>query len=254
MAFCSGCGEKIDEKTKFCSSCGTKINSAEEKPLSNKINLSKEKNSINTGANSKKIIGLAVLILLGVIILIGGGKGEDTKYICSDGSTVSDISLCQNNNVQKTPSSTFCGDGRCQANEDCSSCSSDCGVCQQTVKPVEKQCKTIHTAGGFFSDMLGIPPGITWWVENVCGYSYPDGSFPDSEVISANRFCQSNILVDEYYTCENNLCIKKAKRFDCATLATNGKCYNSDIPRIGWGRPECYVVDASDDWRIISTN
>ena len=73
------------------------------------------------------IIILAV-ILLGVFAYFGvvtPTNNSDTTNQNSDSSNNAPI-------VSNTPQ-TYCGDGACNANEDCSTCSSDCGKCKSDI-------------------------------------------------------------------------------------------------------------------------
>lgn len=191
---------------------------------------------------------IIVLGVLSMLVLVGCAQ-QQTKYVCSDGTTVSDASYCPKQESrpaqtqQKT--SSYCGDNICQSSESCSSCPSDCGACQQET---QKECKTIQTSGGRFSQMYGIPAGMTYWIENVCGYEINDVfDEPNSRV--GNRYCQGNVLVDEYFTCESNQCIPKARRFNCADLASGGICNDN-----GASRPECVYTDSSGKTQIRTTN
>lgn len=241
MAFCHNCGKKINEEGEFCSECGTKITSKRE------IKEGHHKESTPKQNKSNWII-LAIacffIVLIGGLLIIRGGKEpvKSTDVVSSPSSQ---------QNQQSPQPRTYCGDGNCQSDESCSSCPSDCGRCQQ--ETIQKKCKTVHTRGGWFSEMYDIPSGVTYWIENVCGFEI-NGVFDESNSRVSNRYCQANILVDEYFTCESNQCVSNARRFNCASLASNGKCYDGSSPRIGWGRPECYYVDSSGEWQVISTN
>jgi len=168
---------------------------------------------------------------------------ENTNNVCD-----SDETTQQNTNNQQSSSNNeptiYCGDETCQSSESCSDCPSDCGDC-----PIEKECNVYHTSGGWFSEMYNIPAGQTYWIENSCGYVYEGENLPsESNTLVGNRYCDGNVLVDEYFTCQSNTCIEDARRFNCAELAENGKCQDDN------GRPECYFITGSGEKQIITTN
>lgn len=76
------------------------------------------------------------IIVLGLvlvsILVISGCAQQQTKYVCPDGTTVSDTSFCPKQEVKQEyqQPTQYCGDGSCNNGESCSSCSSDCGNCE----------------------------------------------------------------------------------------------------------------------------
>lgn len=65
MAFCSNCGEKIDDGVKFCSNCGKTINNLPNEPI---IQLSKNKSAISQENNSSEVKKtLNIMALIGFI-------------------------------------------------------------------------------------------------------------------------------------------------------------------------------------------
>jgi hypothetical protein len=73
------------------------------------------------------------LLLLGLItiIFIAGCTQQTTMYVCSDGSSVSNPTLCPEQE-EKTTTST-CGNQFCESGEDCNNCPKDCGLCQKLI-------------------------------------------------------------------------------------------------------------------------
>lgn len=76
------------------------------------------------------LYGIIVLAIIG-IIFISGYTQQQIRYVCPDGTTVSDVSLCPKQETQEeTQVDTYCGDGICQSDENCQVCSRDCGSCR----------------------------------------------------------------------------------------------------------------------------
>lgn len=91
----------------------------------------------------KKIILALGLICL--IMLVGCAK---TKYVCPDGSTVSDSSLCPKQTTQNTetkPSSLYCGDGVCNGNEK----APDCDDCKMNVRIENLKYEILNPVGQY---------------------------------------------------------------------------------------------------------
>ncbi len=74
---------------------------------------------------SKYLFGLFLIV---GILVVGGCAQQQTKYVCPDGTTVSDVSYCPKQvpkSVETKPSGPYCGDDICNGNErvpDCADC------------------------------------------------------------------------------------------------------------------------------------
>lgn len=151
------------------------------------------------------------IIILGIFLVsllaLSGCAKQQVMYVCPDGVTVSDASYCLR---QQAPVQG-----------------------QQTALKV---CKTTHTDGGRFSGLYDIPEGMSFWVENICGYEI-NGVYDDSTTKVGSRYCDGTDLMDTYFTCENNECVGQSRRFSCADLAPNSVCVDNFLDR-----PECLNV------------
>ena len=87
------------------------------------------------------------LVLLSVIILSGCAQ-QQTKYVCPDGTTVSDSSYCQrqeSNPVDTKPTGPSCGDGICNGNEK----APDCDDCEINIRIENLRYELLKPAGQF---------------------------------------------------------------------------------------------------------
>ena len=78
---------------------------------------------------------LIILLILMTVVVISGCINQK-KYVCPDGSVVSDPTLCPKTTITITTTTTIksiCGDGICQSDENCTSCGNDCGYCKLTI-------------------------------------------------------------------------------------------------------------------------
>ena len=158
----------------------------------------------------EKSVLITGIFLLSILALSGCAK-QQLMYVCPDGVAVSDASYClRQAPVQAAPAQN-----------------------QQTALKV---CKTTHIDGGRFSGMYDIPEGMSFWVENLCGYEI-NGVYDESTTKVSSRYCDGNDLMDTYFTCENNECVGQSRRFSCADLATNSVCVDNHLDR-----PECLNV------------
>lgn len=76
----------------------------------------------------KKVLLLIPLIAVVLVSMCAqqptGQAIKETEYVCPDGSTVSDPSLCPK---------SYCGDNTCDPDESCSTCLQDCGECKASL-------------------------------------------------------------------------------------------------------------------------
>lgn len=71
----------------------------------------------------KLIIGL---LIIGIFVLSGCTQ-QQSKYVCPDGSIVSDTSFCPKQESSPVETKSYCGDGICQNSEiEGNNCPSDC--------------------------------------------------------------------------------------------------------------------------------
>jgi len=105
------------------------------------------------------------LFLLSILILSGCAQ-QQTKYVCPDGSTVSDISLCSK---QQT---SFCGDEKCDSSESCGTCISDCSKCRLSEDDIVVSLKW---------KISGMIEGVNW---GKCG-EYNAGDIDGSIILSS---------------------------------------------------------------------
>lgn len=102
---------------------------------------------------------LIILLLVGIIFIISGYVQQSPKkeYVCPDGSIVTDPKLCPKETATEptiTQPTTYCGDGRCQSDESCSSCPQDCGACEAPGKLIFSSVEGnyfwyVHAAEGY---------------------------------------------------------------------------------------------------------
>jgi len=108
------------------------------------------------------LMGLLILSIL----LLSGCTQQQIKYVCSDGSTVLDSSLCPKQETKQAYQQPipYCGDGICQSSENCSSCSSDCGTCK-TQGQISFVRDIGDNHGEFFESCSG--EGYPAWCEQI---------------------------------------------------------------------------------------
>ena len=99
-----------------------------------------------------------ILILVLIIALFIAGCAQ-TQYVCPDGTTVDDLSMCEEETIEtdttdtdvkedivkeatKITTAPYCGDGICATDytENCDLCPKDCGICTLTISSAE--CET----------------------------------------------------------------------------------------------------------------
>ena len=111
-------------------------------------------------------------------------------------------------------------------------------------------CTIVHHCGGWYGGgYVGRSNDVTVWIEYGCGY-IPSGStiIDESTAVPGVRECgPHNTLIDEYFVCENNECVKKTRTFNCGELVVGGFC-NDD-----WRRPECYYEDSFGATQVVHT-
>ena len=212
------------------------------------------------------ITGIIVIAILVGAIIISSNMNKSPDYNSNTNTQTSSDSSNSQQYVDNTPS---CSDecsfsGKKCIGNDVYSCadtdddgcneqwmSSNCADSQSCInaecvtqqQESTKVCKTFHTSGGWFGQMYDLPSG-TWWVENSCGFEI-DGVLDEANLNAGKRYCSVNVLVDEYFSCESNMCISKSNRFNCADLSSGGLCKDDS------GRPECYTSDLQ---QVVTTN
>ena len=75
----------------------------------------------------KKKEWLLPSIIVGVVIVLV------FFYLVGDLDSSDNTNYNLNQAPEDTVSKPYCGDGFCNSNEDCSSCSSDCGICEKEI-------------------------------------------------------------------------------------------------------------------------
>ena len=95
-----------------------------------------------------KINTIIIGLILVSVLIISGCAQQQTKYVCPDGTTVSDSSYCQrqeSKQVETKPTGPICGDGVCNGNEK----APDCEDCKINLRIENLRYEILKPAGQF---------------------------------------------------------------------------------------------------------
>lgn len=125
-----------------------------------------------------------LLIILGIlsIFVLAGCAQQQTKYVCPDGTTVSDASYCpkqESKPVETKTSSPYCGDGICNGNEK----APDCDDCKANIRIENLQIKVLPQPSGAFEEFYISNYDVVQLGDDVAVYPGYDlyGGFSDTQ-------------------------------------------------------------------------
>lgn len=148
-----------------------------------------------------------ILLIIGILVMSSCAQ-QQTKYVCPDGSTVSDDSLCPKETRE------YCGDNKCNNNENCKSCPSDCGNCPINCE-VTYGPKTVQ--GIKVKDIKCVDETGEYWGESGahCDWDNTDSNVP-------GQSHRSSKIVKDRVTCQNNRCVVESYVVkDCSKYDTS---------------------------------
>ncbi|MBU0898641.1 MAG: hypothetical protein KJ613_02385 [Nanoarchaeota archaeon] len=139
-----------------------------------------------------------VSIIAGPVVLAGKGGSKGPSQ-CKDGIDNDNDGFIdypndlgcdnKNDNDEWNPTIIYCGDGTCNGDETCETCSIDCGEC-----PIPNSCS--DTDGGITTYTIGTVSGYY----NEEPYEYTD--FCSDEMTLREYYCVNGQWNSMYYTCQ----------------------------------------------------
>ena len=161
MVYCHDCG-KENKKGKFCKFCGAKLKS---NYFSNKILIFAviiftliilEVIALNTPIEKENVFGQIKrgnFLLLGIEFCGNSKCDENELYICKKDCVWCGDGRCQKEEIGNCyDDCEWCGDGYCQSNENCGTCSKDCGNCKADFYCGDRVCNPGECNAGCTKD------------------------------------------------------------------------------------------------------
>jgi len=215
MVYCKKCG-KENKRGKFCRSCGEKLPSASIPPkfkfpliiggIVIAILFLLEISALNVSIEDESFLGDVKrmnYMLAGIEVCGNGVCAEDELYVCKKDCVWCGDNLCQKEEIGNCyEDCEWCGDGYCQSNENCNSCSKDCGSCKASSYCGDGICNPEECQTGC-SDC-----STTECENGICEKSKGENcvNAPNDCKCSLDEMCNKNTKKCETITCGNGKC------------------------------------------------